>query len=551
MKTGIRKATKYLLRQAAKGDLRSHSKLRKVMASKLVSIHAGNMITFADADDNAKHPNKMPFKGVLLIVDAPSTKPPHGSRGHRIYVSKEAAHRKLSGLIGMAVNYDSKDLDSHDTRHKVGIVDKAWIKGNQVWVSGFVWKKDFPEAQHDLKQGGLGMSMELADVYVRDEDEDVWHLVDFEFTGATILKKTDAAYYQTELAAATAVAAASGCKGEKMPKNEVKRNRVAAAGSGSGTNGALLVGAMKSAFSDAMAPVIAELKASNERSARLSEDLEELKGLHMIAAAASTEDEDDEYEIEAAKEEDEDDDMEAAKKEDADPSDPSDKGDDDEGEDDDLEAQGNLEIDPAEEDPGDVNEDSSNRGDKTTVTKPPKQGVHMPGSIANKRLKSAGWKANKKMSASKPFPGIKSGASIEAAAVQIQTLAAQAQQLRKSNRKLVAQMQAQAVEHKTAVKKLSGKYKQLEAQAEKWSDQIDRRSAGLVPIEIRNLLTKGGINVRDLQASGQKLDVATVDGIFGVLRENGIQIDTVSSASYKNRMVELGIMENGTEGYSN
>lgn len=550
MKTGIRKATKYLLRQAAKGDTRSHAKLKKVLASKLVSIHAGSMITFADADDGKNHPNKMPFKGVLLIVDAPSTKPPHGSRGHRIWVSKETAQKKLSGLIGMAVNYDSKDLDSHDTRHKVGIVDKAWIKGDQVWVSGFVWKKDFPEAQRDLKQGGLGMSMELADVYVRDEDEDVWHLVDFEFTGATILKKTDAAYYQTELAAATAVAAASGCKGEKkMAKTEQRVKRVAAAGNGSG-NGALLVGAIKSAFSEAMVPVVAELKAANERSARLSDDLEELKGLHMIAAAAEVDEDEDEYEIEAAKDEEEDDDMEAGKaKDEEDPSDPSDKNDDDEGEDDNLEAQEDLEIDPVEMEPGDVNEDSSNRGDKTTVGKKPTQGEHMPGNIAKKRLKSQAMKANKKMNASKPFPNLKSGASIQAAAVQIQTLAAQAQRYQRAFKKATHQLEIQASEHRKEIKKLKGAYKQIEVQAEKWSEQIDRKSA--VPREISNLLAKGGYNVRELQASGEKLTVGAVDALFGVLAESGVSVDTTMRATYKNRMCELGFMENGTEGYTN
>ena len=240
MTTGIRKATKYLLRKAAKGNPYAIKKLKKVFASELISINAGSSISgFMEADGNDEHPNKLPFKGVLLILDAPSTKPPHGSRGHRIYVPKTVAAKRLASLIGMAINYDRGDLDSHVTRHKVGVITQAWIEGDRVYVKGFAYKKDFPEVVKDLKQGGLGMSMELANVYVRDENEDVWHLVDFAFTGATILKKSAAAYYQTELVAnagkrvgrtAVAAIAASGkFKGDKSMAVEKKEKAIAAA----------------------------------------------------------------------------------------------------------------------------------------------------------------------------------------------------------------------------------------------------------------------------------------------------------------------------------
>ncbi|MGB6133443.1 MAG: hypothetical protein WBG54_16810, partial [Acidobacteriaceae bacterium] len=32
----------------------------------------------------AGHPNRMPFSGVLTLVDEPSTRPPSGARGHRV-----------------------------------------------------------------------------------------------------------------------------------------------------------------------------------------------------------------------------------------------------------------------------------------------------------------------------------------------------------------------------------------------------------------------------------------------------------------------------------
>jgi hypothetical protein len=164
------------------------------------SIFGGAHISFAGIDLDDDNPNKMPFTGVLLMVDVPSTKPPHGSRGHRIFVPRAVARKRLSGLIGMGLNYEPH-LESHAPRRKVGVITEAWLDGDKVRVKGFVYKKDFPEVESDFKQGRLGMSMELANVYVDDENADVWHLEDFHFTGATVLKKDAAAYYQTALAA--------------------------------------------------------------------------------------------------------------------------------------------------------------------------------------------------------------------------------------------------------------------------------------------------------------------------------------------------------------
>ena len=33
------------------------------------------------------HPNRMPFEGVLTVVDAASDKPPAGARGHRVVLT--------------------------------------------------------------------------------------------------------------------------------------------------------------------------------------------------------------------------------------------------------------------------------------------------------------------------------------------------------------------------------------------------------------------------------------------------------------------------------
>lgn len=534
MTTGIRKAAKYALRKCSQGNECACKKAKSILVSEGISIHAGSNISFLEAVESEEdHPNKLPFRGVLLVVDAASTKPPHGSRGHRIYVPKDVAEKKLGSLIGMAINYDRGDLDSHVTRHKVGIITKAWIKGDQVWVKGFAYKKDFPEVVHDLKQGGLGMSMELANVYVRDENEDVWHLVDFAFTGATILKKSAAAYYQTELVAnagrsvrKTAVAAIAASGKHKGEKGMAEKKKTVAASSDSG-QGALLVSAIEGAIAKSFAPVIGELKASNDRVSQLSNDVEELKGLYMIQAAAKEEDDE---EMEAAYEED-DEEMEAAgksKKED-DEDEEDEEDDDEEGEEDDLDASlEKLEEVAVAEDPGNVNKKrgDENKGDKTTITDPPTQREKVPGNIAKGRLKSAAF-------------GMKSSASMQAAAVEISRLYAQLGKAKRLNKQLAKQIKAQSKESR----QLSTKVDSLEAQASNWAEMVNRKS--VVPIEVDNLLRKGNMDARQIMASGERIPVSVVDNLFAAMQDSGVQVDVLKRAELKNRMYQMGLMESG------
>src|SRR4051812_28674972 len=72
------------------------------------------------------HPNRLPFRGVLTILDAPSDRPPAGARGHRVVLTRAAAEAALPSLIGMAVDFTAA-FDGHDARRKVGIVTSAEI----------------------------------------------------------------------------------------------------------------------------------------------------------------------------------------------------------------------------------------------------------------------------------------------------------------------------------------------------------------------------------------------------------------------------------------
>ena len=73
------------------------------------------------------HPNRVPFQGVLTLVDVPSDKPPSGSRGHRVLLTGKAVEEAIPSLLGMAVDY-TPSLDGHDARAKIGVVTSAELE---------------------------------------------------------------------------------------------------------------------------------------------------------------------------------------------------------------------------------------------------------------------------------------------------------------------------------------------------------------------------------------------------------------------------------------
>ncbi|HEY8669983.1 MAG TPA: hypothetical protein VIL63_04015 [Terriglobales bacterium] len=156
------------------------------------------------------HPNREPFRGVLTLVDTPSDKPPSGSRGHRVVLTRGAAERALPSLLGMALDY-SPMFDRHDARRKVGVITRAEIVGKTVELSGYLYAKDFPEIIRQIECGSihaggasrkrpgnpLGMSYEIADANVADVRAKIWTLTRVTFTGAAILRRDKAAYRNT------------------------------------------------------------------------------------------------------------------------------------------------------------------------------------------------------------------------------------------------------------------------------------------------------------------------------------------------------------------
>jgi hypothetical protein len=147
------------------------------------------------------HPNRLPFEGVLTLVDVASDKAPSGARGHRVVLTREAAETALPSLMGMAVDYKA-GWDGHDARQKCGIITAAEVDGRKLTVAGYLFARDFPEMEQKIQGDGggsslMGMSYELADAHVADMRAQVWTLTRATFTGAAILLREKAAYRST------------------------------------------------------------------------------------------------------------------------------------------------------------------------------------------------------------------------------------------------------------------------------------------------------------------------------------------------------------------
>jgi len=146
-----------------------------------------------------KHPNRVPFEGVLTVVNAASDRAPAGARGHRVMLTRDAAEKALASLVGMAVDY-RPGWDGHDARRKIGLVTEADVIGPRLMVRGYLYARDFPEVTRAIEAHApemLGMSYELADARVEDMRAEIWKLTRVTFTGAAILLRDKAAYRAT------------------------------------------------------------------------------------------------------------------------------------------------------------------------------------------------------------------------------------------------------------------------------------------------------------------------------------------------------------------
>jgi hypothetical protein len=115
----------------------------------------------------------------------------------------------------MALDY-APSLEAHDARRKIGIITQADIVAlpqsktssplGQIAISGYLFAHDFPDVVDEIRAPAgntLGMSYEIANATVPNQDALIWTVTDFTFTGAAVLRRDKAAYPQTWIALAT------------------------------------------------------------------------------------------------------------------------------------------------------------------------------------------------------------------------------------------------------------------------------------------------------------------------------------------------------------
>jgi hypothetical protein len=75
----------------------------------------------------------------------------------------------------------------------------------QITVSGYLFAHDFPDVVGEIRaqtNSALGMSYEIANATVPNQEAAIWTVTGFTFTGAAVLHRDKAAYPQTWIALA-------------------------------------------------------------------------------------------------------------------------------------------------------------------------------------------------------------------------------------------------------------------------------------------------------------------------------------------------------------
>ena len=155
--------------------------------------------------------NCMPFSGVCAYVDRPSEGVPSGAGGKPVAFDKDAMLQALPHMVGQAINCywsaeDTKDvLSGHDRKFKIGVVDKAELHDDEVYIEGHFWDYDFKDECNFIKtaKDAIGFSV---DVLIGELEDKGTYLIakDIDLIGAAVLFKDLAAFKTTYLAASDA-----------------------------------------------------------------------------------------------------------------------------------------------------------------------------------------------------------------------------------------------------------------------------------------------------------------------------------------------------------
>ena len=151
------------------------------------------------------HSNKMRFTATVMYLDQYSDGIPDGTVWSKILLEKSECEKALDTMNLMGINCLWKEwgttdwqFTGHDTRNKIGVVEKTYIEGNELKIDGIIYKNDFKDISRFIKNvmDSIGFSIE-ASYSDWEETEEGVIIRDVEFTGVSMLFKNCAAYSDT------------------------------------------------------------------------------------------------------------------------------------------------------------------------------------------------------------------------------------------------------------------------------------------------------------------------------------------------------------------
>lgn len=175
---------------------------------------------------SADNPDVLSFEATVGFVDTPTDATPCGGySGYSTIIASEDLD--VQSLVGSGVNVAYSDwwagynFKCHDKRNKIGVIDEAWLEGNDIKVKGHLWKSDFPEIADTIEcaKESLGASVEVYFEGIKaDKTAKTVTGLNGHFTGVALLYKSKAAFTKTSI-----MCSAMDTEGEEKMNEEIKQ----------------------------------------------------------------------------------------------------------------------------------------------------------------------------------------------------------------------------------------------------------------------------------------------------------------------------------------
>lgn len=156
---------------------------------------------------SADNPDVLAFSATVAFIDTPTDATPcGGTQGFQTVISSE--NIDVESLVGSGVNVAYSDwwagynFKGHDKHNKIGVIDEAWLEGNEVKVKGHIWKSDFPDIADTIEcaKDALGASVEVYFEGIKqDKVAKTLTGLNAHFTGVALLYKSKAAFTKTSI----------------------------------------------------------------------------------------------------------------------------------------------------------------------------------------------------------------------------------------------------------------------------------------------------------------------------------------------------------------